>query len=429
MRTMIEGLEPCETMSREQLVDLQLKRLKSSLSYTYSKVAYYRDKCKEIGIHPLDLFDLSDLSKFPFTTKSDLRSAFPFGSFAVSSNDIVRLHASSGTTGPPTVVGYTSKDIETWSTLMERSIRAAGGRRSDIIQISFGYGLFTGGLGAHYGAEKLGATVIPLSGGHTERQVQFIRDIRPDIIMATPSYLLVIADELDRQGVDSEDCSIGVAIAGAEPWTNDLRTHIEHRFGASALDHYGLSEVIGPGVAQECIEAKDGLHIWEDHFYPEIIDPDTGQVLPEGTFGELVLTSLTREAMPVIRYRTKDLTCLLPGTCRPMRRIAKISGRTDDMMIIRGVNVFPSQIEEMILADERLSPHFQLELGKSGHLDSLCVVVESSSQLALDGATVAGADLGHRIKSLIGITVDVSVVRPDTLARFEGKAQRVIDCR
>ncbi|HEY8352809.1 MAG TPA: phenylacetate--CoA ligase PaaK [Sphingomonadales bacterium] len=419
-----------ETASRDELAALQLQRLKWSLKHAYDNVPHYKKSFDAAGVHPEDLKSLSDLRHFPFTTKADLRANYPYGMFAVPMEKVVRIHASSGTTGKPTVVGYTAGDIETWSNVVARSIRAAGGTEHDIIHVGYGYGLFTGGLGAHYGAEKLGATVIPMSGGQTERQVQLICDFKPTIIMCTPSYMLHLADEFRRQGMDPRGCSLKIGIFGAEPWTESMRREIEETFGIDAVDIYGLSEVMGPGVANECIDTKDGPHIWEDHFYPEIIDPVTGEVLPDGEEGELVFTSLTKEAMPVIRYRTRDLTRLLPGTARSMRRMGKIVGRSDDMMIIRGVNVFPSQIEELILKDERLAPHYLLELNREGHMDTLTVRVEARPGAADDAARSAAArDLKHDIKSFIGISTHVEVVVPDTIGRSEGKAKRVIDNR
>ena len=378
---------------------------------------------------PVDCRSLADLARFPFTVKADLRDNYPFGMFAVPRAQVVRVHASSGTTGKPTVVGYTAKDIDTWATVMARSIRAAGGRAGDIIHVAYGYGLFTGGLGAHYGAEKLGATVIPMSGGMTERQVQLIMDFKPDIIMVTPSYMLAIAEEMERQGIDPRKTSLKIGIFGAEPWTPAMRTAIEGKLALDAIDIYGLSEVMGPGVAQECIETKDGLTIWEDHFYPEIIDPETGAVLPDGEKGELVFTSLTKEALPMIRYRTRDLTRLLPPTARTMRRMEKITGRSDDMLIIRGVNVFPTQVEELILKDRSLEPHYQLEITRPGSLDELTVVVERSPAAGSADGDVAGKKLAHNIKSMIGVTAAVRVVAPGGIERSLGKARRVIDKR
>jgi phenylacetate-CoA ligase len=411
-------LEPVERCSTQELKRLQLERLRWSLAHAYDNVPRYRKKFDAAGVKPADCRSLEDLARFPFTAKADLRETYPFGMFAVPMDRIVRIHASSGTTGKPTVVGYTAKDIDTWAHLMARSMRAAGARPGDKVHVAYGYGLFTGGLGAHYGAERLGLAVIPLGGGMTERQVQLIQDFKPDIIMVTPSYMLAIADEMERQGVDAKKTSLRIGIFGAEPWTNELRKQIEERLSLDAIDLYGLSEVIGPGVAQECAETKDGLTVWEDHFYPEIIDPESGELLPDGEKGELVLTSLTKEALPVVRYRTRDLTRLLPGTARTMRRIEKITGRSDDMLIIRGVNVFPSQIEELVLKQPGLAPHYVLELTKRGPLDHLAVVVEG------DGAACDA--LEQHIKSRIGISAEV---RPGSVERSIGKARRVIDKR
>jgi len=422
-------LEPIETASRDELVALQLSRLKWTLAHAYDNVPHYRKKFDAAGVKPGDLKSLADLAKFPFTVKSDLRDNYPFGMFAVPREKVVRIHASSGTTGKPTVVGYTAKDIDTWATVMARSIRGAGGRAGDIVHVAYGYGLFTGGLGAHYGAEKLGATVIPMSGGQTERQVQLIMDFKPSIIMVTPSYMLAIAEEMDRQGIDPHTTSLEIGIFGAEPWTPAMRTAIESKLAMDAIDIYGLSEIIGPGVAQECIETKDGLTIWEDHFYPEIIDPETGKVLPEGEKGELVFTSLTKEALPMIRYRTRDLTRLLPPTARSMRRMEKITGRSDDMLIIRGVNVFPTQVEELILKEDALEPHYQLEITRPGNLDEMAVVVERSPAAGAVDGDAAGRKLAHLIKSLIGVTADVRVVAPGSIERSLGKAKRVLDKR
>ncbi|MBF0391500.1 MAG: phenylacetate--CoA ligase [Alphaproteobacteria bacterium] len=427
-----EMLDPLERASRDELRAVQLDRMKWSVRHAFDNIAHYRVKCEAAGVHPDDLKTLADLGKFPFTTKDDLRQTYPFGMFAVPMSQVSRVHASSGTTGKPTVVAYTRNDIEMWAGLMARSIRAAGGRPGDKVHVAYGYGLFTGGLGAHYGAEKLGCVVIPMSGGQTEKQVQLIRDFQPDIIMVTPSYVLNIADEMERQGIDPRETSLRIGIFGAEPWTNQMRAEIEARLGLDAIDIYGLSEVIGPGVAQECVETKDGLHIWEDHFYPEIIDPATGEVMPDGEYGELVFTSLTKEALPVIRYRTRDLTRLMPGTARPMRRMDKVTGRSDDMLIIRGVNVFPSQIEELLLKDSRLSPHYVLELFRDGHMDGLDVVVEPRVDMAPPDAEACKAmarDLQHHIKSFIGITTRVKVVEVGTVERSQGKAKRVIDRR
>jgi phenylacetate-CoA ligase len=411
-------LEPLEKAPRKELARLQLERLQWSLKHAYEKVAHYRKKFDAAGVKPGDCRTLEDLRRFPFTTKADLRETYPFGMFAVPMERIVRIHASSGTTGKPTVVGYTARDLDMWSNLMARSIRAAGARPGDKVHVAYGYGLFTGGLGAHYGAERLGLAVIPLGGGMTERQVQLIADFKPDIIMVTPSYMLAIADEMERQGFDPKASSLRLGIFGAEPWTNEMRQSIERRVGLEAIDLYGLSEVIGPGVAQECVETKDGLTIWEDHFYPEVVDPQGGQPLPEGEKGELVFTSLTKEALPVIRYRTRDLTRLLPPSARSMRRMEKITGRSDDMLIVRGVNVFPSQIEELILRTAGLSPHYVLELSKQGPLDHLAVVVE--------GTTDGAAALAHQIKSYVGISAEVRI---GSIERSIGKAKRVIDKR
>ncbi len=419
-------LEPIEKASRKKLAALQLERLKWSLGHAYEKVPHYRRKFDAARVKPKDLKTLADLAKFPFTTKADLRQNYPFSMFAVPMDRIVRIHASSGTTGKPTVVGYTRKDLDTWTHVMARSIRAAGARPGDKVHVAYGYGLFTGGLGAHYGAERLGLAVIPLSGGMTERQVQLIQDFKPEIIMVTPSYMLAIADEMEKQGLDPRKASLRIGIFGAEPWTNEMRRQIEARTSLDAIDLYGLSEVIGPGVAQECLETKDGLTIWEDHFYPEIVHPETGAVLPEGEQGELVFTSLTKEAMPVIRYRTRDLTRLLPPTARSMRRMEKITGRSDDMLIIRGVNVFPTQIEELILKQKELAPHYVMEVSKHGPMDHLTVLVELAP-----GASDAGsaAKLQHHIKSTIGVSADVKLVPISTIERSIGKAKRVIDKR
>ncbi|HET9669269.1 MAG TPA: phenylacetate--CoA ligase PaaK [Casimicrobiaceae bacterium] len=422
-------LEPIETASRDELASLQLSRLRWSLRHAYENVAHYRQAFDRAGVHPDDLRTLQDLARFPFTAKDDLRTNYPFGMFAVPREQVVRVHASSGTTGKPTVVGYTQNDVDTWANVMARSIRAAGGRRGDIVHVAYGYGLFTGGLGAHYGAEKLGCMVIPMSGGQTERQVQLIRDFRPDIIMVTPSYMLAIAEEMQRQGMDPRESSLSIGIFGAEPWTPTMRSAIESALDMDAIDIYGLSEVIGPGVAQECIETKDGLTVWEDHFYPEIVDPQTGRVLPEGEKGELVFTSLTKEAMPVIRYRTRDLTRLLPGTARTMRRIEKITGRSDDMMIIRGVNVFPTQIEELILHDAMLAPHYQIEITRPKNLDEMTVLVERAPSAGGADADAAGQRLAARVKNLIGVSCGVRVLAAGGIERSLGKAKRVVDKR
>ena len=423
-------LEPIERASQDELRALQLQRLKWSVRHAYDHVPHYRAKFDAHGVHPDDLSSLEDLGKFPFTAKQDLRDNYPFGMFAVPREKVVRIHASSGTTGKPTVVGYTRKDIDTWADLVARSIRASGGRAGDIVHVAYGYGLFTGGLGAHYGAERLGCTVVPMSGGQTEKQVQLIEDFQPDIIMVTPSYMLALIDEMEKQGIDPVQCSLQVGIFGAEPWTPAMRAAIEQRAGLDAVDIYGLSEVMGPGVANECIESKDGPVVWEDHFFPEIVDPQTGKVLPDGSPGELVFTSLTKEALPVIRYRTRDLTCLLPPTARSMRRIDKITGRSDDMLIIRGINVFPSQIEELICKTPALAPHYLLLVDKEGHLDTLTVRVELSQQMRYaDRDTVAG-ELQHHIKSYIGVSSRIEVVAPYEIERVTvGKAKRVIDRR
>lgn len=427
-----DALEAIETASQDELAALQLERLGWSLTHAYENVEHYKGSFDEAGVHPRDLKDLSDLSGFPFTVKEDLRRNYPFAMFAVPMDDVVRIHASSGTTGKPTVVGYTRNDIDVWADVCARSIRAAGGRRSDKVHVAYGYGLFTGGLGAHYGAERLGATVIPMSGGQTEKQVQLINDFRPDIIMCTPSYLLNIAGEFERQGLVPGECSLRVGIFGAEPWTDSMRKELESTFGIDAIDIYGLSEVMGPGVACECIETKDGPHIWEDHFYPEIINSETGEVLPDGEYGELVFTSLTKEALPIIRYRTRDLTCLLPGTARTMRRMAKITGRTDDMLIIRGVNVFPSQIEEQILKEEALSAHYQLEVSRQGSLDTLTVLVElepAKSGMSSAEREALTTHLRDKIKGYIGVSSRVHILDVGAVPRSEGKAVRVIDKR
>jgi phenylacetate-CoA ligase len=420
------ALEPIEKAPLADLRKLQLQRLQWSLQHAYDHVPHYRKKFDDAGVKPAQCNSLADLAKFPFTTKADLRENYPFGMFAVPMEKIVRIHASSGTTGKPTVVGYTAKDIDTWTQVMARSIRAAGAKPGNKVHVAYGYGLFTGGLGAHYGAERLGLAVIPLGGGMTERQVQLIQDFKPEIIMVTPSYMLAIADEMERQGIDPKSCPLKIGIFGAEPWTNEMRKSIEERLSLDAIDLYGLSEVMGPGVAQECIETKDGLTVWEDHFFPEIVDPESGEPVPEGEKGELVFTSLTKEALPVIRYRTRDLTRLLPGSARTMRRMEKITGRSDDMLIIRGVNVFPSQIEEMILKQPELSPHYVLELSKDGPMDHLSVLVELAPGAADAGSA---AKLQHNIKSLIGVTTDVKIVPLSSIERSIGKAKRVVDKR
>ncbi|EMP57549.1 phenylacetate-CoA ligase [Marinobacter santoriniensis NKSG1] len=427
----IGKLDRMETASIDELRHEQLQRLRWSVVHAYTNVPFYRNAFDEIGLKPMDINSLEDLAKIPFTTKADLRDNYPFGMFATPMDQVVRVHASSGTTGKPTVVGYTQSDINTWADIVARSIRAGGGHRGDKVHVSYGYGLFTGGLGAHYGAERLGCTVIPMSGGQTEKQVQLIKDFQPDIIMVTPSYMLNIADEMDRQGIDPHKLPLRLGIFGAEPWTNSMRTELEERLGIEALDIYGLSEVMGPGVGMECLETKDGPTIWEDHFYPEIIDPNTGEVLPDGEYGELVFTSLTKVALPILRYRTRDLTRLLPGTARPMRRIDKITGRSDDMLIIRGVNVFPSQIEEQVLKCEALAPHYEIEVYKEGNLDCVDIRAELKPEAASSDDVRANAakELTHHIKSYIGISTRVQVLEPNRLARSEGKAKRVIDRR
>jgi phenylacetate-CoA ligase len=430
-RSVPGGLDAIETASRDEISALQLDRLRWSLAHAYQNVAHYRQAFDSHRVHPGDLKELSDLARFPFLLKSDLRAYYPFGMFAVPREQVVRIHASSGTTGQPTVVGYTRKDIDTWTGLVARSIYAAGGRAGHIVHISYGYGLFTGGLGAHYGAERLGCSVVPLSGGQTEKQAQLILDFKPDIIMVTPSYMFTIAEELERRGVSARNCSLKVGIFGAEPWSEAMRQEIEQRLGLGAVDIYGLSEVMGPGVASECLETKDGLVLWEDHFYPEIIDPETGALLPEGTEGELVLTSLTKEAFPVVRYRTRDRTRLLPPTARSMRRLARINGRTDDMLIIRGVNVFPSQLEELILKSGAFAPAYLIEVEREGHVDRLTLNVEWARGSRTDTATekAAASALVHHVKSSVGISVHVRILAPGTLERSLGKARRVIDRR
>lgn len=425
------ALDPIEKASVDELRALQLKRLQATLRHAYANSPVYRAKFDAAGVHPDDCRSLADLAKFPFTVKSDLRDNYPFGLFAVPRERCARIHASSGTTGKPTVVGYTHKDIDTWASLVARSIRAAGAKPGDMVHVSYGYGLFTGGLGAHYGAERLGLTVVPFGGGQTERQVQLIQDFKPHIIMVTPSYMLAIADEFERQGIDPRSSSLRIGIFGAEPWTNDMRVAIEQRMGIDAVDIYGLSEVMGPGVASECVETKDGPTIWEDHFYPEIIDPETGAVLPDGELGELVFTSLSKEALPIIRYRTRDLTRLLPGTARTMRRMEKITGRSDDMMIVRGVNVFPTQIEELILKQAALAPHYLCVLTREGPLDSLTVRVETRPGVAVDSAEAraAAAALQHDIKTYVGSSAAIELKAEGGVERSQGKAKRVLDLR
>ncbi len=425
-----DELEPIETASRDEIAALQLARLRSTLQRAYGNVAHYRASFDEAGVDPADLASLDDLARFPFTVKDDLRRDYPFGMFAVPRSQVIRIHASSGTTGVPTVVGYTRNDLDMWAHLMARSLRAAGARSGDLVHVAYGYGLFTGGLGLHSGAERLGCTVVPASGGYTERQVRLICDFEPHVIAVTPSYMLAIADEFERQGLDPRRCSLQIGLHGAEPWTEAMRHEIETRFAMMAVDLYGCSEAIGPGVSVECMETRDGPHIWEDHFYPEIVDPETGAILPDGEMGELVLTSLTKEASPIIRYRTRDLTRLLPGTARTMRRMQRIRGRSDDMLIIRGVNLFPSQVEEILLEDERLSPHYYLEVRRPRRLDELTVVVEAKTD-AGDEATraAAGHALADQIKSRIGISSAVTVSEPGTIERSVGKARRVFDLR
>jgi phenylacetate-CoA ligase len=422
-------LEPIERASRDELAALQLTRLKWSLAHAYRNVAHYRASFDAAGVRPEDLTELADLARFPFLTKSDFREQYPFGLFAMPREQVLRIHASSGTTGKPTVVGYTRRDLDTWADLVARSIRAAGGRAGDVVHIAYGYGLFTGGLGAHYGAERLGCTVIPMSGGQTERQVQLIVDFRPDIIMVTPSYMLAIAEEFARRGIDAAGCSLRAGIFGAEPWTEAMRGEIERRLGIDAVDIYGLSEVLGPGVASECVETKDGSVIWEDHFYPEVIDPETGRVLPDGEEGELVFTSLTKEALPVIRYRTRDRSRLLPPTARSMRRMGRIGGRTDDMLIVRGVNLYPSQVEELILGVSGLAPHYQLELTRQGQLDALTVHIERLPAIDAARGEALAAELVRHIKGRIGVSAVVRIHEPGAIERSVGKAKRVIDGR
>jgi phenylacetate-CoA ligase len=425
-----ELLDAGERMGREQMLALQLERLQWSLRHAYENVPHYRTAFEAAGLTPDDCSTLADLARFPLTTKHDLRDNYPFGMFAVPRTDVRRIHASSGTTGRPTVVGYTGDDLDIWSDLMARSIRAAGGRRGDIVHVAYGYGLFTGGLGAHYGAERLGCTVVPVSGGMTPRQVQLINDFKPSIIMVTPSYMLALLDEFDRQGLDAKNSSLRIGIFGAEPWTEAMRVEIEERLDMHAVDIYGLSEVMGPGVAEECVETKDGLHIWEDHFYPEVIDPVTADVLPDGERGELVFTSLTKQALPIIRYRTRDLTRLLPGTARPaFRRMERITGRSDDMIILRGVNLFPTQLEEIVLRTAGLSPHFQLVLTREGRLDALTVRVEARTDCPPERRESAAHELTREVKDRVGVTVSVEVIDPETLERSMGKLQRVVDRR
>ncbi|MGQ0624170.1 MAG: phenylacetate--CoA ligase PaaK [Sporichthyaceae bacterium] len=422
-------LESIETASLDELRALQIERLRWSVHHAYANVAHYRAAWTSAGVHPDDIRELADLARLPFTTKDDLRRAYPFAMLAVPRDQVARLHASSGTTGTPTVVGYTGADLAMWADVVARSLRAAGARSGMLLHNAYGYGLFTGGLGVHAGAEKLGLTVVPVSGGMTERQVQLIQDFRPQVITVTPSYLLALIEEMERAGIDPTSTSLQVGILGAEPWTEDMRREIEARMDMHAVDIYGLSEVIGPGVASECVETKDGLHIWEDHFYPEVIDPVSGEVLPDGVVGELVFTSLTKQALPVIRYRTRDLTRLLPGTARTMRRMEKVTGRTDDMIILRGVNLFPTQIEELILAIPALSPHFQCVLDRDGALDTLTVLVERREEICVDVGLAAGAALAQVVKHRIGVSVRIEVVDPYGVERSAGKMRRVLDRR
>ncbi len=430
LRRATAELEPIETASLDEIRALQLERLRWSLQHAYDNSPFYKQRFDEKGVHPSDLKQLSDLALFPFTTKEDLRNTYPFGMFATPRENLVRVHASSGTTGKPIIVGYTANDIDVWATVMARSIRAAGGRPGDILHNAYGYGLFTGGLGVHYGGEKLGCTVVPISGGMTARQVMLMQDFRPDIIMVTPSYMLSILDEFKNQGIDPRESSLRVGIFGAEPWTNAMRQEIEEAFNMDAVDIYGLSEIMGPGVANECVETKDGLHIWEDHFFPEIIDPDTGEPLPDGELGELVFTTLTKEGLPMIRYRTRDLSRLLPGTARSMRRMEKVTGRSDDMIILRGVNVFPTQVEEQILKCSALAPHFQIELRREGRMDEMIIHVECQKDHSSEDARNAAArELHAHIRNTIGINCKVQICLPETLERSEGKAKRIIDNR
>ncbi len=426
---MADMLDAGERLNPEELAELQLTRMRTTLEHAYQRVPHYRAAFDKAGVRPEDCRSLADLARFPFTTKADLRENYPFGMFAVDRSDIRRIHASSGTTGLPTVVGYTEADLETWADVVARSIRAAGGRPGQIIHVAYGYGLFTGGLGAHYGAERLGCTVVPASGGMTARQVQLIQDFRPEVIMVTPSYMLTLLDEFERQGIDPRSTSLRTGIFGAEPWTEQMRNEIEERFAIDAVDIYGLSEVMGPGVAQECVETKDGLHIWEDHFYPEVVDPLTGEVLPDGEQGELVFTSLTKQAMPVIRYRTRDLTRLLPGTARVFRRMEKITGRSDDMIILRGVNLFPTQIEEIVLRTPGVAPHFQLRLTREGRLDSLTVRAEARADATTGERDTAAAAIAQAVKDGVGVSVRVEIVDPETLERSVGKIRRIVDER
>ncbi|MCQ4207058.1 phenylacetate--CoA ligase PaaK [Streptomyces longispororuber] len=427
---MTEWWDQGERLSAPELRALQLERLRETLHRVYERVPFYRDAFDKAGVRPEDCATLEDLARFPFTTKADLRDNYPFGMFAVDRSEVRRLHASSGTTGLPTVVGYTEADLSMWADMVARAIRAAGGRPGDTVHVAYGYGLFTGGLGAHYGAERLGCTVVPASGGMTARQVRLIQDLKPRVIMVTPSYMLTLLDEFERQGVDPRSTSLEVGIFGAEPWTQEMRREIEERCGIDAVDIYGLSEVVGPGVAQECVETKDGLHVWEDHFYPEVVDPLTGEVLPDGAHGELVFTSLTKQAMPVIRYRTKDLTRLLPGTARPaFRRIEKLTGRSDDMVILRGVNLFPTQVEEIVLRTPGVAPHFQLRLTREGRMDALTVRAEARPDATREERDAAARAIAAGMKDGVGVTVGVEIVDPETLERSVGKIKRIMDLR
>ncbi|AVV46848.1 phenylacetate--CoA ligase [Streptomyces sp. ID05-04B] len=423
------ALDEGERLTEDALRARQLERLRASLRHAYARVPFYREAFDKAGVHPDDCRDLGDLARFPFTAKADLRAHYPYGMFAVPRERIRRIHASSGTTGRPTVVGYTDADLSLWADLVARSIRAAGGRPGDTVHVAYGYGLFTGGLGAHYGAERLGCTVIPASGGMTSRQVRLIQDLEPRVVMVTPSYMLTLLDEFERQGVDPRSTSLRVGIFGAEPWTERMRQEIEERFAIDAVDIYGLSEVIGPGVAQECVETKDGLHIWEDHFYPEVVDPLTGEVLPDGEEGELVFTSLTKEAMPIVRYRTRDLTRLLPGTARVFRRMAKVTGRSDDMVILRGVNLFPTQIEEIVLRTPAVAPHFQLRLTREGRLDALTIRAEARRDATPADRDTAARAIAAAVKDGIGVSAAVEIVDPESLERSVGKIRRIVDLR
>ncbi|MFP3989689.1 phenylacetate--CoA ligase PaaK [Streptomyces sp. E11-3] len=422
-------LDAAERLDREELAALQLERLRATLRHAYDNVPFYRESFDKAGVRPDDCRSLADLARFPFTTKADLRDNYPFGMFAVARDQVRRIHASSGTTGRPTVVGYTEHDLDMWADVVARSLRAAGARPGQVVHVAYGYGLFTGGLGAHYGAERLGCTVVPASGGMTARQVQLIQDFRPEVIMVTPSYMLTLLDEFERQDVDPRSTSLRVGVFGAEPWTERMRHEIEERFAIDAVDIYGLSEVIGPGVAQECLETKDGLHVWEDHFLPEVVDPVTGEVLPDGERGELVFTSLTKEAMPVVRYRTRDLTRLLPGTARVFRRMEKVTGRCDDMVILRGVNLFPTQIEEIVLRTPGVAPHFQLRLTREGRLDALTVRAEARAEATPGERAGAGREIAAAVKDGVGVSVGVEIVDPGTLERSVGKIKRIVDER